>query len=32
MNGVFAVYKPKGISSFAVVAKIRRALKIKKGG
>jgi len=32
MNGVFAVYKPKGISSFAVVAKIRRALKIKKVG
>lgn len=32
MDGVFAVYKTKGISSFAVVAKIRRALKIKKVG
>lgn len=32
MDGVFAVYKPKGISSFAVVAKIRRVLKIKKVG
>lgn len=32
MNDLFAVYKPKGISSFAVITKIRKILKIKKVG
>jgi tRNA pseudouridine55 synthase len=32
MDNIFAVYKPKGISSFAMVALVRRTLGIKKVG
>lgn len=31
-SAIFAVYKPKGISSFGAVARVRRALQIKKVG
>ncbi|MFH1132419.1 MAG: tRNA pseudouridine(55) synthase TruB [Pseudomonadota bacterium] len=32
MNGVLVIDKPKGMTSFAVVAKVRRALGVKKVG
>lgn len=32
MNEIFAVYKPKGISSFAMVARVRRFFGVKKVG
>lgn len=32
MENIFAVYKPKGISSFAMVSRVRRFLGIKKVG
>ena len=32
MNEIFAVYKPKGISSFAMIARVRKSLGIKKVG
>jgi len=32
MKNIFAVYKPSGISSFGMVAKVRRILGVKKAG
>ncbi len=31
-SGIFGVYKPKGISSFGVIARLKRVLQIKKIG
>ena len=31
-NGVYLIDKPEGISSFAVVRRVRKLLGIKKGG
>lgn len=32
MNGILVIDKPKGLTSFDIVAKVRRALKVKKCG